>query len=111
MSDQTNPVQALSAQNLETVLKSFEAMTKGVQAVAAEIVDYNTASLNRGTACFQELTGAKNIGQAMDIQTAYMRSFYEGFVTEMGKLGELWTSASHPMIGQPHPLPKRAARA
>ncbi|MCI5077002.1 phasin family protein [Oricola sp.] len=71
-------------------LKSYAAMTKGVQAIASEATDYSKKSYEDGVAAFEKLAASKSIEKAMEIQTDYVKSAYESFVAEATKMGELY---------------------
>ncbi len=72
-------------------LKSFGAVSMGLQAVAVETTDYAKKSSSRGTAVFEKLAGAKTLDKALEIQTEFAKSYFEGAVAQATKLGELYT--------------------
>ena len=65
-------------------------MSKGVQTIAAETADYSKKSFEEGSATLEKLFGAKSLEKAIEIQTAYAKSAYEGFVAQATKMGELY---------------------
>lgn len=71
-------------------LKSFAAMSKGIQAITSEATDYSKKSYEEGIAAFEKLAAAKSLDKAVEVQTEYMKSAYETFVTEATKMGELY---------------------
>lgn len=83
-------IQKMSKDNLDASVKSFGAMSKGVQAIASEVTDYAKKSFDEGTATLDKLLGAKTPEKAIEVQTAFFKSAYEGFVSEASKLGELY---------------------
>ena len=84
-------VQKLSKDNMDVTLKSFGAVSKQWQAIAVEMADYSKKSFEEGTAAMEKLFGAKSIDKAMEVQTDYLKSSYEGFVSEATKLSDLYT--------------------
>ena len=44
-----------------------------------------------GVAALEKLFGAKSVDKAIEVQTDYLKSAYEGFVSEATKLGELYS--------------------
>jgi hypothetical protein len=44
----------------------------------------------QGTAATEKLIGAKSLEKAIEVQSDYVKSSYEGFVAEATKLGELY---------------------
>lgn len=77
---------------LESTMKSYEAMNKGLQEVAKESADYTKAAYEQGVAHFEKLVASKSFDKAMEVQTAYAKSSYEAFVAQANKMGELYTA-------------------
>ncbi len=75
---------------MENAMGSFGAWSKSYQAIATEVADYSKKSMEDSAAAWERLLGAKSLDKAMEIQTAYLKSSYEGFVAEATKLGELY---------------------
>lgn len=71
-------------------LKSFAAISKSAQAIAVEATDYTKKSVEAGTAAFEKLLAAKSLEKAIEIQTEYAKSAYEGFVAQATKISELY---------------------
>jgi hypothetical protein len=76
--------------NLDVAMKAWGQVSKNVQAIAAESADYSKKSFEEGSAALEKLLGAKSLEKAMEIQTAYAKSAYEGFVAQATKMGELY---------------------
>jgi hypothetical protein len=83
-------IQQIGKENFDVALKSFGDLTKGSQAIAAEVADYSKKSFEDGTAAFEKLLGVKSVEKAIEIQTAYAKTAYEGFVAKATRLGELY---------------------
>lgn len=60
------------------------------QAIATEMTDYSKRSFEDGVATFQKLATAKSVPEAMEIQTAYAKSAYEGYMHQMSKIGAMY---------------------
>ena len=82
-------VQKFGKENADAALKSFGAVSKGVQAIAVETADYAKKSFEQGTATLEKLVGAKTLDKAIEIQTDYVKASYEGFVAQSTKVGEI----------------------
>ena len=67
-------------------------MSKSAQAIAAEIADYSKKSFEESTAALEKLFGVKSIEKAIELQTEYAKTAYEGFVAEATKIGEMYTA-------------------
>jgi len=84
-------LQKLNKDNVDAAMKSFGATSKGVQAIAAEVTNYSKKSFEDGAAALEKLLGAKTLEKAIEVQSEYAKTAYEGFVTQATKLGELYT--------------------
>jgi hypothetical protein len=82
--------QKFGKDNMDSTLKAWGHMSKGVQAIAAETADYSKKSFEEGSAALEKLLGARSFEKAVEIQTAYAKTAYEGFVAQATKLGELY---------------------
>ena len=83
--------QKLGKDNMDTCMKQFGTVSKGWQAIATEVADYSKKSFEHSTAALESLLGAKSLEKAIEIQSDYVKTAYEGFVAEATKLGELYT--------------------
>ena len=83
--------QKLGKDNMDTCMKQFGTVSKGWQAIATECADYSKKSFEEGSAALEKLFGAKSLEKAIEIQTDYVKTAYEGFVAQSSKLGELYT--------------------
>jgi hypothetical protein len=68
----------------------FGALSKSTQAIATEVADYSKKSFEGSAAAWEKLIGAKSLEKVVEVQNDYLKSSYEGFVTEATKLGELY---------------------
>jgi hypothetical protein len=84
-------VQKASKDSIDQTMKSFDAFGKGMQAIAVETADYSKKSFESGTAALEKLMAAKSIEKAVEVQSEYVKSAYEGYMGEMTKLSAMWT--------------------
>lgn len=92
MIQQFDQFQKFSQGNVDAALKSFGVVSKSAQAIAVEATDYAKKSFDQGTATLEKLIGAKTLDKAIEIQTDYLKSAYEGFLAQSTKLGELYAT-------------------
>ena len=85
-------MQKFGKDNAEATMKSLGAYSKSVQAIAAEMTDYSKKAFEDGAAAAEKLLGAKSIEKAVEVQSDYLKTAYEGFVSQSTKLGELYTA-------------------
>jgi phasin family protein len=83
--------QKLGKDNVDVALKQFGTVSKGWQAIATEFADYSKKSFEDGSAALEKLFGAKTLEKAIEVQSDYVKTAYEGFVAEATKFGELYT--------------------
>ena len=83
-------LQQVSKDNVEIAMKSMGALSKGAQAIAVEMADYSKKAFEDGTAAMEKLFGVKSFEKAIELQTEYAKTAYEGFVAEATKIGELY---------------------
>jgi hypothetical protein len=83
-------VQKMSKDNMDATMKSLGMFSKATQAIATEVADYSKKSFEEGTKVVEKLFGAKSLDKAIEIQTDYAKSAYEGFVAQATKMGELY---------------------
>jgi hypothetical protein len=84
-------MQKLGKNNLEATVKSFGALSKSTEAIAAEVVEYSKKAFEDGSKTLEKLLGVKTLEQAIAIQTDFAKTAYEGFVTQVTKIGELYS--------------------
>ena len=82
-------IQKIGKENMDVAMESFGTFSKGFQAIASEVVDYQKKSFEEGTAAVEKLVASKSLDKAVEAQTEYVKTAYEGFVGEMTKIGEM----------------------
>ena len=83
-------LQQVGKENVDIALKSLGAVSKGAQAIAVEVADYSKKAFEDSTAALEKLFGVKSLDKAIELQTEYAKTAYEGFVAEATKIGELY---------------------
>src|ERR1700732_4274580 len=83
-------IQKYGKDHMDTTMKAWGQVSKGVQAIATETADYSKKSFEEGSAALEKLFGAKSLEKAIEIQTAYAQTAYEAFAAQATKMGELY---------------------
>ena len=83
-------LQQAGKENVEVAMKSAETMSKGAQAIATEVADYSKKAFEDGSAALEKLFGVKSIEKAIELQSEFAKTSYEGFVAKATKIGELY---------------------
>jgi phasin family protein len=82
--------QKFSKTQIETVNAVASTVTKGMQEIAAESTDYSKKAFAANSAVVEKLLGVKSVESAIQIQTEYAKSVYDGFVAQATKLSEIY---------------------
>jgi hypothetical protein len=83
-------LQQVGKENMDNALKSWGVLSKGTQAIAVEMADYSKKAFEDGSAALEKLFGVKSLDKAIEVQTEFAKTAYEGFVAEATKIGELY---------------------
>ena len=79
---------------MDGALTSYAAMSKGMQAIAAEMTEYSKKSYESGVAAAEKLAGVKSLDKMFEVQADYMKGAYESFVAQATKMNEMFTAAA-----------------
>lgn len=80
----------LGKDNVDFAMKSADAFSKGFQAMATEAADYSKRSFEAGSEAFEKLLAAKSLDKAVEVQSDYVRTAYEGYVGQVSKVSEIF---------------------
>ena len=83
-------LQQASKDNVDSTMKTMGALSTGVQAIAVEMADYSKKAFEDGSAALEKMFGVKSFDKAIEVQTEYAKSAYEGFMAEASKIGEMY---------------------
>jgi len=83
-------LQKLGKDNVDVALQQLGVVSKGFQAIAAEVADYSKKSFESSSAAAEKLLGSKSFEKVIEAQSDFVKTAYEGFVAEATKLGELY---------------------
>lgn len=75
---------------MDNGLKSLAALSKNMQAIAAEASDYSKKAFDNGSAAMEKLLAAKSPEKALEVQADYLKQSYEGFVAQATRMGDLY---------------------
>jgi hypothetical protein len=91
MNQQLEVVQKLGKDSFDATVKAFEVASAGANAIVVETTDYAKKSFQRSAATFEKLASVKSLDKAIEVQTDFVKSAYEGFVAQSAKTRELYT--------------------
>lgn len=83
--------QKLSKDNMDAAMANVGIVSKTFQSIATETADYSKKSFEEGSATVEKLLGVKSLDKAIEVQSEYAKSSYEGFIGQATKIGEMYT--------------------
>ena len=90
MSTQFDDVQKHGREQMEQFSSSAAAVARGFQAIASETTDYSKRSLESTSSFVEKLVGVRSMDTAIQLQSEFAKSQFEGFVAQMNKIGEIY---------------------
>jgi hypothetical protein len=102
-------LQKVSKVEMNGYLQAVGEWNKKWQAVAAEMTDYSTRSFEDGLVTLQKLVTAKSVPEAIEIQTAFAKSAYEGYMQQISKVGAIYQNLAQDAL-KPFDYAKQASR-
>lgn len=88
-----NDLNGASKRNLEAVVESVTAATKGAEAVGAQTLAYAKKSWEDNVAAAQALSGAKSVQEVVELQSQWAKSAIETYLSELNHLTETVSSS------------------
>jgi phasin family protein len=79
---------AHSKKNMEAVVASVTAATKGAEALGAQAMAYSKKAMEDQVAAAKSLSGAKSVQEVVELQTAYAKSAMEAYIAQMTKASD-----------------------
>ena len=84
-----NDINAQSKQNLEAVVASVTAATKGAESLGAQAIAYSKKSVEDGVAAAKTLSGAKSLQEVVELQTSFAKTALEGYLAQLNSASEI----------------------
>lgn len=81
---------AFGEELMDSGLESFAMLSKGIREIADDAAEFTRKSFADGNAVLEKLAAAKSPEMAYEIQSAYARSAYEGFIAKASRMTELY---------------------
>ena len=83
-----NELNTLGKRNLEAMVASVTAATKGAEAVGSQAMAYHKRSLEDGVAAAKAMASAKSLQEVVELQTAFAKTAMETYLAEMNRMSE-----------------------
>lgn len=85
---QLNEANVHSKKNLEAVIASVSAATKGAEALGAQAMAYSKKAIEDQVAAAKSLGSAKSVQEVVELQTTFAKTALEAYMAEVGKMSE-----------------------
>jgi hypothetical protein len=85
---------------LGTFAMPDSAVASNMLEIVAEVTDYSKQYLDNRAAFVEKLLGVNSFDSAVQIQSEYAKTSFEGFVAQATKMGELYSNLAKPGRGQ-----------
>ncbi|HEY9235482.1 MULTISPECIES: phasin family protein [Phenylobacterium] len=105
---QLNEFNAHSKKNLEAMVASVTASTKGVEALSAQAMAYSKKAMEDQVAAAKSLSGVKSFQEAVELQSAYAKSALDAYIAEVSKMSDIVTASMKDSV---KPLNERVTAA
>jgi len=87
-------VTAFNQDNFDAVVKSSEIAAKAAEGFGSEIGTFSKKSFEDTVAAAQDFAGAKSATELFEKQTAFAKSYFEGFVKQSTKLNDMFAASA-----------------
>lgn len=88
-----NDLNAQSKRNLEAVVASVTAATKGAEALGAQAMAYTKKAMEGQAEAARAMTGARSAQEIVELQTSFAKSAMEAYIAEMNRASEIVANA------------------
>jgi phasin family protein len=103
-----NQLNDVSKRNLEAVVTSLTAATRGAESLGAQAMSYGKTSMEQGAEAARALSAARSVQEAVELQTNYARTALETYLSEMNRMSETVAASVKDSL---QPLNERATAA
>lgn len=101
-----NDINAQSKRNLEAMVASVTAATKGAEALGAQVMAYTKKAMEGQAEAAKTLSGARSVQEVIELQTGYAKTAMDGYIAEMNRASETVANAVKESM---RPLNERAS--
>ena len=79
-----------SREAMDAMLNGYVEVAKGYQSIADEAKDFSRRSYDGMASFMEQLTRVRSLGDVFQLQTQYLTSSYEAFLSEANKMNALY---------------------
>ena len=88
-----NEMNTQGKRNLEAVVASVTAATRGAEALGAQTMAYTKTSLEKQADAARSITAARSVQEVIELQTNFAKSAMEAYIAQVTKASETLTVA------------------
>lgn len=103
-----NDMNGAYKRNLEAMVASVTAATKGAEALGAQAMSYSKTSMEEGVQAARALSSARSVQEVVELQTSYARKATEAYMAELNRWSETVQSSFNDSV---KPLNERVTAA
>ncbi len=83
-----NDANGVSKKNLEAVVASVTAATKGAESLGAQAMAFSKKTFEDQVVAAKSLASAKSVQEVVELQTSFAKTALEAYMAEVGKMSE-----------------------
>lgn len=107
---QFDQMQKLTRDGMDVAMRSLGAVSTGAQAAAAQTADYAKRSFEQSSHATERLMGTRTLDAAMQVQAEFLRTSYEGLVSQATRMGELASNTAKEALAPVEGFAARSVR-
>jgi phasin family protein len=81
----------VSKDAMDNAMRSFSAMTRGFQQIAAETTEFTKRSYEQSARMFEQLAQSRSLDKALEVQNEYAKNAYQEWVSQATKMSEIYS--------------------
>ncbi len=86
-------INTLGKKNVEAVVESVTAATRGAEALGAQTLAFSKKSWEDGVNAAQALAGARSVQEVIELQTTFAKSAMEAYLAEVTKITDTMSAS------------------
>lgn len=90
MAYQFEDMQKIGKDQAEQFSATAASIARGFQAIASETSEYSKRTLESASSHLEKIMGTKSLDAAIQLQSDYAKTQFEGFVAQASKIGSIY---------------------
>lgn len=85
---------AFSKENVDAVIQSANAATKGLEAINAEALAFSKQTVEDGVEAAKAVMTAKSVQEIIELNRDFTKTAFDAYVGQLTKMGDMFASAA-----------------